>query len=120
MSLLLLLNGDVAPPTPVVPPIESTGVFLVSDCDCACLVVRLEETAYTIPTEVLEFEPNSIAMTIEGNDIRVSWDGSLPTEVEGHLFYSFGYYPFTNFRNVEKFSMFSTGSSKVTITLEGA
>jgi len=119
MGLVLLFNGDVTP-TPPPPPINvSTFEFHYFGGATASYICTLEDTALRLDTNLLEFSPEHLSLTLEGDDIRVSWDGSNPTAVEGHRLYSGEYFTLSNFHFFDLFTMHSLGSSTVRLLVEG-
>ena len=119
--MLLIFDGtSPPPPEPPAPVIRSTYSAGVEGDGGVTLAISLKETAFVLDTTPYELTPKNLFFTVEGDDVRASWDGSNPTAVEGHRFYSGQQIGFTDFKHFDKFALFTTGtSSTVRLTIEG-
>ena len=119
--MLLIFDGGAPPPAPPPDLVQSTFKSGAMTEDGVTFVVSLAETAFQLDTSPLPFTPSNLFFSIEGDDVRASWDGSIATAMEGHRFYSGQQVGFSNFKHFDRLSLFTMGTaSTVRITIEGA
>ena len=119
--MLLLLDGGVPPVPPPDPPIESIVKIGSVNDQGLTMSVGLRETPFKLDLSAFDIVPQNLFFSIEGGDIRVSWDGSLPTPVEGHRFYDGQQVGFPDFKHFGTLAMHAVGAtSEVRITIESA
>lgn len=75
-----------------------------------------------INTENLGFTPSSMYLSVESSDIRISYDGSAPTSMDGHRLYDSQTFTLRKPALIRQFRMIGVTAIPVTvnITLESA
>jgi hypothetical protein len=84
------------------------------------------QQSYTVTTtpgfldlDSIDFVPTGLFVTIEGGNIRIAYDGTLPAPQDGHLLFGGQLFTLSKTGLIQNFAMVAvTINATVTVTLE--
>lgn len=89
--------------------------------------MSVKRHVYTVPStaarklvlEGLGFTAHSIYLSVESANLRISYDGSVPTPDDGHVLYDGQHFTLTKPSLIRNFQMIATtGTAKINVTFE--